>query len=86
MVERSPSRDKIGAIYIGDKKDSVIVIDRATGQVKRKITNKIDVGFIESFEKSYDDIYLGFTDYTLTIFDSKTNQLKWNLTYSELQV
>ena len=42
--------------------------------------------FIESFEKSYDDIYVGFTDYTLTIFDSKTNQLKWNLTYSELQV
>ena len=86
MVERSPSRDKSSdAVYIGDKKDSMLVLDRATGQVKRKITNKLDPDYIEPFNKDYDDIYVGFTDYTLAIFDSNTNQLKWNLTYSELQ-
>ena len=26
-----------------------------------------------------------YTDYTLTMFDDKTNEVKWNLTYSELK-
>jgi serine/threonine-protein kinase/endoribonuclease IRE1 len=86
MVERSPSRDKSSdAVYIGDKKDSMLVLDRATGQVKRKITNHVVSDFIEPFDKDYSDIYVGYTDYTLAIFDSNTNQLKWNLTYSELR-
>ena len=73
MVERSPSRNGIdNSIYIGDKKDSYFVIDRHTGQVKRKITNKEEpnLGFVD-IPSFYDDIYVGFTDYTLTIFDSK---------------
>ena len=29
-------------------------------------------------------LYIGYTEYYLTIFDTKTDSVKWNLTYSEV--
>ena len=29
-------------------------------------------------------LFIGYTEYYLTIFDTQTNSIKWNLTYSEI--
>ena len=77
-------------VYIGDKKDNWFIIDKQSGNVKRKITPKGTDGGERDVDGDanpfrMDDIYLGYTDYTLTMFDAQTNEVKWNLTYSELK-
>jgi outer membrane protein assembly factor BamB len=86
MVERSPTRSPgDNTVYIGDKKDNFFIIDKQSGNVKRKITPAGSKKGENEPESRLDDIYIGYTDYTLTMFDDKTNEVKWNLTYSELK-
>ena len=58
-----------------------------TGEIKSKINNKTKGSAPPSGNPifAFDDIYIGYTDYTLTMYDAKSNDLKWNFTYSELR-
>ena len=62
-------------------------IKLSTGEIKSKINNKTKGSTPPGGNPifAFDDIYIGYTDYTLTMYDAKSNDLKWNFTYSELR-
>ncbi|CAG5098136.1 Oidioi.mRNA.OKI2018_I69.XSR.g15400.t2.cds [Oikopleura dioica] len=85
MIESSPTKAEDGKLYVGDKKDNWQILDSTTGDV----IQKIDQGGGESkiptpIPLHHEKLFVGYTVYSLTIFDSNTNEVKWNLTYSEL--
>ena len=65
----------------------IVLKKLSTGEIKSKINNKTKGSTPPSGNPifAFDDIYIGYTDYTLTMYDAKSNELKWNFTYSELR-
>nr|XP_013808558.1 PREDICTED: serine/threonine-protein kinase/endoribonuclease IRE1 isoform X4 [Apteryx mantelli mantelli] len=61
----------------GKKQDIWYVIDLMTGEKQQTLTSS----FAESLCPSTSLLYLGRTEYTITMYDTKKKELRWNATY-----
>ncbi|KAA0705229.1 Serine/threonine-protein kinase/endoribonuclease IRE1 [Triplophysa tibetana] len=79
LVQASPCRSSDGILYMGKKQDIWYVVDLLTGEKQQTLTSS----FAEMFCPSSSLLYLGRTEYTITMFDTKSRELRWNATYSD---
>ncbi|KAH0629293.1 hypothetical protein JD844_011243 [Phrynosoma platyrhinos] len=77
LVQASPCRSSDGILYMGKKQDSWYVVDLATGEKQQTLTSS----FAESLCPSTSLLYLGRTEYTITMYDTKSKEVRWNATY-----
>ncbi|XP_037664408.1 serine/threonine-protein kinase/endoribonuclease IRE1 isoform X1 [Choloepus didactylus] len=77
LVQASPCRSSDGILYMGKKQDIWYVIDLLTGEKQQTLSS----AFAESLCPSTSLLYLGRTEYTITMYDTKTRELRWNATY-----
>ncbi|MEE6507104.1 hypothetical protein FKM82_007967 [Ascaphus truei] len=77
LVQASPCRTSDGVLYMGKKQDIWYVIDLITGEKQQTLTSS----FAESLCPSTTLLYLGRTEYTITMYDTKNKELRWNATY-----
>ncbi|XP_053564106.1 serine/threonine-protein kinase/endoribonuclease IRE1 [Bombina bombina] len=77
LVQASPCRSSDGILYMGKKQDIWYVIDIITGEKQQTLTSS----FAESLCPSTSLLYLGRTEYTITMYDTKNKELRWNATY-----
>lgn len=77
LVAASPCRSSDGILYMGKKQDAWYVVDLVTGEKQQTLTSS----FAESLCPSTSLLYLGRTEYTITMYDTKNKELRWNATY-----
>ncbi|NXX52722.1 ERN1 endoribonuclease, partial [Scopus umbretta] len=77
LVQASPCRSSDGILYMGKKQDIWYVIDLMTGEKQQTLSSS----FAESLCPSTSLLYLGRTEYTITMYDTKKKELRWNATY-----
>ncbi|XP_043926387.1 serine/threonine-protein kinase/endoribonuclease IRE1 [Protopterus annectens] len=77
LVQASPCRSSDGILYMGRKQDIWYVVDLMTGAKQQTLTSS----FAESWCPSTSLLYLGRTEYTITMYDTKSKELRWNATY-----
>uniref|UniRef100_A0A8C0IM48 Serine/threonine-protein kinase/endoribonuclease IRE1 n=1 Tax=Chelonoidis abingdonii TaxID=106734 RepID=A0A8C0IM48_CHEAB len=77
LVQASPCRSSDGILYMGKKQDIWYVIDLVTGEKQQTLSSS----FAESLCPSTSLLYLGRTEYTITMYDTKNKELRWNATY-----
>ncbi|KAM8824539.1 serine/threonine-protein kinase/endoribonuclease IRE1 isoform 1-T1 [Synchiropus picturatus] len=79
LVQASPCRSSDGILYMGKKQDLWYVVDLLTGEKQQTLTSS----FAEMLCPSSSLLYLGRTEYTITMYDTKSRELRWNATYSD---
>ncbi|XP_034046007.1 serine/threonine-protein kinase/endoribonuclease IRE1-like isoform X2 [Thalassophryne amazonica] len=79
LVQASPCRTSDGVLYMGKKQDLWYVVDLLTGEKQQTLTSS----FAEMLCPSSSLLYLGRTEYTITMYDTKSRELRWNATYSD---
>uniref|UniRef100_A0A8C1TA72 Serine/threonine-protein kinase/endoribonuclease IRE1 n=1 Tax=Cyprinus carpio TaxID=7962 RepID=A0A8C1TA72_CYPCA len=79
LVQASPCRSSDGILYTGKKQDVWYVVDLLTGEKKQTLTSS----YAEMLCPSSSLLYLGRTEYTITMYDTKSRELRWNATYSD---
>ncbi|XP_066560366.1 serine/threonine-protein kinase/endoribonuclease IRE1 [Amia ocellicauda] len=77
LVQASPCRSADGILYMGKKQDLWYVVDLLTGEKQQTLTSS----FAEALCPSSSLLYLGRTEYTITMYDTKSRELRWNATY-----
>ncbi|KAJ8404258.1 hypothetical protein AAFF_G00340310 [Aldrovandia affinis] len=78
LVQASPRRSSDGILYMGKKQDLWYVVDLLTGEKQQMLTSSL----AEALYPSSSLLYLGRTEYTITMYDTKNGELRWNATYS----
>uniref|UniRef100_H3BZ26 Serine/threonine-protein kinase/endoribonuclease IRE1 n=1 Tax=Tetraodon nigroviridis TaxID=99883 RepID=H3BZ26_TETNG len=79
LVQASPCRSSDGVLYMGKKQDLWYVVDLLTGEKQQTLTSS----FAEMLCPSSSLLYLGRTEYTITMYDTKSRELRWNATYAD---
>uniref|UniRef100_A0A672LY02 Serine/threonine-protein kinase/endoribonuclease IRE1 n=1 Tax=Sinocyclocheilus grahami TaxID=75366 RepID=A0A672LY02_SINGR len=79
LVQASPCRSSDGILYTGKKQDVWYVVDLLTGEKQQTLTSS----YAEMLCPSSSLLYLGRTEYTITMYDTKSRELRWNATYSD---
>uniref|UniRef100_A0A8C5C6U4 non-specific serine/threonine protein kinase n=1 Tax=Gadus morhua TaxID=8049 RepID=A0A8C5C6U4_GADMO len=79
LVQASPCRSSDGVLYMGKKQDLWYVVDLLTGEKQQTLTSS----FAEMLCPSSSLLYLGRTEYTITMYDTKSREVRWNATYSD---
>ncbi|XP_077475945.1 serine/threonine-protein kinase/endoribonuclease IRE1 [Stigmatopora argus] len=77
LVQASPCRSSDGILYMGKKQDLWHVVDLLTGEKQQTLTSS----FADMLCPSSSLLYLGRTEYTITMYDTKSRELRWNATY-----
>ncbi|CAC5375816.1 ERN1 [Mytilus coruscus] len=81
LVSASPCKSNEGILYTGHKKDVWIAVDPVTGEKIRTLsmdgTQKVCPSDAENV------MYIGRSEYTITMFDSKTGHKRWNATFTD---
>ncbi|XP_058497324.1 serine/threonine-protein kinase/endoribonuclease IRE1 [Solea solea] len=79
LVQSAPCRSSDGVLYTGKKQDVWFVVDPETGEKQTSLTTSSS----ESICPNTPLLYIGRTEYVVTMFDTKTRQLRWNATYND---
>ncbi|KAF7662674.1 hypothetical protein LDENG_00230280 [Lucifuga dentata] len=79
LVQSAPCRSSDGILYTGKKQDVWIVVDPQTGEKQTSLTTSSS----ESICPNTPLLYIGRTEYVVTMFDTKTQELRWNATYND---
>ena len=79
LVSASPSKSSDGYLYTGDKRDQWLAIDYRTGAKLDTLTAETLSSKISIADDSV--IFVGRTQYTITMFDISTRRKIFNLTY-----
>ncbi|XP_038069445.1 serine/threonine-protein kinase/endoribonuclease IRE1-like [Patiria miniata] len=79
LVTASPCRSSDGILYTGRKLDSWLVIDSSTGEMQQTMTTETTQNACPMSDGS--TLFLGRTEFTLTMFDSNSRERVWNVTY-----
>uniref|UniRef100_UPI00398F4252 serine/threonine-protein kinase/endoribonuclease IRE1 isoform X2 n=1 Tax=Pristiophorus japonicus TaxID=55135 RepID=UPI00398F4252 len=77
LVHSSPCRSSDGILYTGKKQDLWFVVDPKTGEKQTTLTTDTS----ENICPSAPLLYIGRTEYMITMYDTKTRELYWNATY-----
>uniref|UniRef100_A0A8C5KRY8 Serine/threonine-protein kinase/endoribonuclease IRE2 n=1 Tax=Jaculus jaculus TaxID=51337 RepID=A0A8C5KRY8_JACJA len=72
LVHSSPCRSSDGVFYTGRKQDAWFVVDPESGEAQMTLSTE---GF------STPRLYIGRTQYTVTMHDPRAPSLRWNATY-----
>ncbi|XP_017261734.1 serine/threonine-protein kinase/endoribonuclease IRE1 [Kryptolebias marmoratus] len=79
LVQSAPCRSSDGILYTGKKHDAWFVVDPETGEKQTSLTTSSS----ESICPNTPLLYIGRTEYAVTMFDTKTQELRWNATYND---
>lgn len=79
LVQSAPCRSSDGMLYTGKKQDVWLVVDPETGEKQTSLTTSSS----ESICPNTPLLYIGRTEYMVTMFDTKTQELRWNATYND---
>ncbi|KAJ8413534.1 hypothetical protein AAFF_G00080410 [Aldrovandia affinis] len=79
LVQSSPCRSSDGVLYTGKKQDTWFVVDPQTGEKQTSMTTVSS----DSICPSAPLLYIGRTEYMITMYDTKTRELRWNATYND---
>uniref|UniRef100_A0A8C7Z4L0 non-specific serine/threonine protein kinase n=1 Tax=Oryzias sinensis TaxID=183150 RepID=A0A8C7Z4L0_9TELE len=79
LVQSAPCRSSDGILYTGKKQDVWFVVDPETGEKQTSLTTSSS----ESICPNSPLLYIGRTEYVITMFDTKTQELRWNATYND---
>ncbi|XP_048188050.1 serine/threonine-protein kinase/endoribonuclease IRE2 [Perognathus longimembris pacificus] len=72
LVHASPCRSSDGVFYTGRKQDAWFVVDPESGETQMTLTTE---------GVSTPRLYIGWTQYTVTMHDPRAPALRWNTTY-----
>ncbi|KAJ8001333.1 hypothetical protein DPEC_G00168450 [Dallia pectoralis] len=78
LVQSSPCRSSDGILYTGKKQDVWFVVDPQTGEKQTSLSTSSS----DSICPNTPLLYIGRTEYVITMFDTKTQELRWNATYN----
>uniref|UniRef100_A0A8B9K386 Serine/threonine-protein kinase/endoribonuclease IRE1 n=1 Tax=Astyanax mexicanus TaxID=7994 RepID=A0A8B9K386_ASTMX len=79
LVHSSPCRSSDGILYTGKKQDTWFVVDPQTGEKQTSLSTSTS----DSICPSAPLLYIGRTEYMITMYDTKTQELRWNATYND---
>ncbi len=79
LVSASPSKTADGFLYTGDKKDQWLAIDYRNGQKLDTLTSETLSSKISASDENI--LFIGRTQYTISMFDVMTRKKVFNLTY-----
>ncbi|XP_066517792.1 serine/threonine-protein kinase/endoribonuclease IRE1 isoform X2 [Hoplias malabaricus] len=79
LVHSSPCRSSDGILYTGKKQDTWFVVDPQTGEKQTSLSTTSS----DSICPSAPLLYIGRTEYMITMYDTKTQELRWNATYND---
>ncbi|XP_019718016.1 serine/threonine-protein kinase/endoribonuclease IRE1 isoform X2 [Hippocampus comes] len=79
LVQSAPCRSSDGILYTGKKQDVWFVMDPETGAKQTSLTTSSS----DSMCANTPLLYLGRTEYMVTMFDTKKQELRWNATYND---
>ncbi|CAG5928703.1 unnamed protein product [Menidia menidia] len=79
LVQSAPCRSSDGILYTGKKQDVWFVVDPETGEKQTSLTTSSS----ESICPNTPLLYIGRTEYMVTMFDTKTQELRWSATYND---
>ncbi|XP_053551268.1 serine/threonine-protein kinase/endoribonuclease IRE2 [Bombina bombina] len=79
LVQSSPCRSSDGILYTGKKQDSWYVVDPKSGEKQTTLSTESSDGLCPSSPL----LYIGRTQYMITMYDTKTRELRWNATYTD---
>lgn len=79
LVSASPSKSADGFLYTGDKKDQWIAIDYRSGRKLDTLTAETLSSKISVSDENM--IFIGRTQYTITMFETSSMRKVFNLTY-----
>ncbi|XP_037670210.1 serine/threonine-protein kinase/endoribonuclease IRE2 isoform X1 [Choloepus didactylus] len=72
LVHTSPCRSSDGVFYTGRKQDAWFVVDPESGETQMTLTTEVP---------TIPRLYIGRTQYTVTMYDPRSPALRWNTTY-----
>ncbi|ESO84211.1 hypothetical protein LOTGIDRAFT_108604, partial [Lottia gigantea] len=81
LVTASPCRSTEGILYTGHKRDVWIAIDLLTGSKLQTLTMEGSAKVCPSSSEHI--LYIGRTEYSIMMFDSKTGVKRWNATFMD---
>lgn len=82
MVNSSPMRTRGGLLYAGKKTDYWVALNPNSGDKHASVTtNGVESCNAVLNEETENSLYVGKSEYSLTIVDSKTASQTWNVTY-----
>ncbi|XP_061686164.1 serine/threonine-protein kinase/endoribonuclease IRE1 [Syngnathoides biaculeatus] len=79
LVQSAPCRSSDGVLYTGKKQDVWFVVDPETGAKQTSLTTSSS----NSMCAKAPLLYIGRTEYVVTMFDTKKQELRWNATYND---
>uniref|UniRef100_A0A8V5FN56 Serine/threonine-protein kinase/endoribonuclease IRE1 n=1 Tax=Melopsittacus undulatus TaxID=13146 RepID=A0A8V5FN56_MELUD len=79
LVQSSPCRSSDGVLYTGKKQDTWVIVDPKSGEKQTTLSTEAWDGLCPSSPL----LYIGRTQYIITMYDTKSRQLRWNATFSE---
>ncbi|NXH90255.1 ERN1 endoribonuclease, partial [Edolisoma coerulescens] len=79
LVQSSPCRSSDGVLYTGKKQDTWFIVDPKSGEKQTTLSTEAWDGLCPSSPL----LYIGRTQYVITMYDTKSRELRWNATFSE---
>ncbi|NXU82329.1 ERN1 endoribonuclease, partial [Xiphorhynchus elegans] len=79
LVQSSPCRSSDGVLYTGKKQDTWFIVDPKSGEKQTTLSTEAWDGLCPSSPL----LYIGRTQYIITMYDTKSRELRWNATFSE---
>ncbi|XP_073416408.1 serine/threonine-protein kinase/endoribonuclease IRE2 [Dendrobates tinctorius] len=79
LVQSSPCRSSDGILYTGKKQDSWFVLDPKSGEKQTTLSTDSSDGLCPSSPL----LYIGRTQYMITMYDTKSRELRWNATFHD---
>uniref|UniRef100_A0A8C3QWF2 Serine/threonine-protein kinase/endoribonuclease IRE1 n=1 Tax=Cyanoderma ruficeps TaxID=181631 RepID=A0A8C3QWF2_9PASS len=79
LVQSSPCRSSDGVLYTGKKQDTWFIVDPKSGEKQTTLSTEAWDGLCPSSPL----LYIGRTQYVITMYDTKSRELYWNATFSE---
>lgn len=81
LVSASPSQSSDGMLYMGKKLDTWFVIDQLTGEKQEVLSFQGLEAACPRNKPLGPSIFIGRTEYSLILLDSRTKERHWNVTY-----
>ncbi|NXI40918.1 ERN1 endoribonuclease, partial [Galbula dea] len=79
LVQSSPCRSSDGVLYTGKKQDTWFIVDPKSGEKQTTLSTEAWEGLCPSRPL----LFIGRTQYVITMYDTKSRELRWNATFSE---
>ncbi|XP_068885936.1 serine/threonine-protein kinase/endoribonuclease IRE2 isoform X2 [Aphelocoma coerulescens] len=79
LVQSSPCRSSDGVLYTGKKQDTWFIVDPKSGEKQTTLSTEAWDGLCPTSPL----LYIGRTQYVITMYDTKSRELRWNATFSE---